>query len=62
MTKIRGVFMNQLQRENAEFLMEVLYNANNFRDGAYDFFMNGKDNVLGLKSLIKKVIYKKGRC
>ena len=59
MTKIRGVFMNQLQRENAEFLMKVLYNANNFRDGAYDFFVNGKDNVLGLKSLIKKVIYNK---
>ena len=59
MTKIRGVFMNQLQRENAEFLMEVLYNANNFRDGAYDFFVNGKDNVLGLKSLIKKIIYNK---
>ena len=50
--------MNQLERENAEFLFKVLDDCLSefVEEDLHQFYMNGKGSILGLKSFIKKLV------
>lgn len=48
--------MNQLQVKNAEFLTNILQEANFLNDEVFDFFMDGEGEVKGIKFFIYRIV------